>query len=282
MFITGHCLVKNESRFIWYAVMSAIKHLDELLIWDTGSTDLTLKIIEGIKKDRSVQNKIQFRKFKPSVFEEEEYRQKMLNETKGDWIFVLDGDEIWWEDSIRQVIQVIRSEGDKIESIVVPVYNCVGDLFHYQEEKAGRYRLADKVGHLNLRAFRRTIPGLAWSGGYGVGGWVDKDGRRIQDRKKSKIKFLDCPYLHMTHLTRSLKKRKDKLVVKREKKFKHELGIPFPGDFYYPEVFFRPRPEIVPYPWETTDLKYKFRAFFETPLKKVYRRTLLPFKKHGY
>jgi len=169
MIISAHTLVKNEEKFIWYTIMSAIKHLDEILIWDTGSTDSTIEIIEEIRKDTSIKDKIHLRKFKPGFFKEEEFRQKMLTETKGNWIFVLDGDEIWWEDSIRRVTRVIRGSGDKIESIVVPTYNPVGDLFHYQEERAGRYRLAGKVGHLNLRAFSRSIPGLAWSGEYGVG-----------------------------------------------------------------------------------------------------------------
>ena len=282
MIISGHCLIKDESRFIWYAIMSVINHLDKLLIWDTGSSDTTIEIIRQVSKVKLLQNKIQLKEFKPKVFKEEEYRQNMLNETKGDWIFTLDGDEIWWEDSIKGVMKALRNPGDKIESIVMPTYNPVGDLFHYQEESAGRYKLAGKIGHLNLRAFSRSIPGLAWSGKYGMGGWIDKDGRRIQDREKSKIKFLNCPYMHTSFLKRSLEEGIDKKVYKRKKKFKYELGIPFSKDFYYPEVFFRPRPEIVPSVWETTNFSYNFRAFFETPMRKVYRRTILPFKKHGY
>jgi len=72
------------------------------------------------------------------------------------------------------------------------------------------------------------------------------------------------------------------LVYKRAKKLKYELGSALPPDFYYPEVFFRDRSKIVPSIWQPMDFKFKLRAFFETPLRKIYRRTLLKYKKHGY
>jgi hypothetical protein len=53
---------------------------------------------------------------------------------------------------------------------------------------------------------------------------------------------------------------------------KHELGNPFPLDYYYPEVFFRDRPKVVPSPWEKMERAFLLRAFLETPLRKVKRR----------
>jgi len=77
--------------------------------------------------------------------------------------------------------------------------------------------------------------------------------------------FLEEKYLHASFLTRSSKDLK---------KIKYEIGEIFPKDFYYPEVFFKPRPDIVPSPWKSMDLKYKFRAFIETPFKKLKRRLI--------
>ena len=48
MKIWAHTLVMNEDRFIWYAVMSVIDYVDKILIFDTGSTDGTVRIIKGI------------------------------------------------------------------------------------------------------------------------------------------------------------------------------------------------------------------------------------------
>ncbi|MFZ5932853.1 MAG: hypothetical protein ACOYT7_02135 [Patescibacteria group bacterium] len=309
MKITAHILTKNEARFIWYSVMSVIKYVDRVRLWDTGSTDGTLEIIEEIAKTREAKAKevFQVKKLSLEKFREGELRgqmlgedvdsiseeapaelafslarQKMLEATSAPWFIVVDADEIWWEESIKKLTDTIRERADELESIVVPTINPVGDVFHYQEREAGRYYLAGRVGHLNLRAVNRAVPGLASRGRHGTWGWVDSEGKMIQDRDPKKILYLDTPYLHATHLKRAGKEGLDQEVIKRAKKLKYELGIPFPRDFYYPEVFFRPRPEIVPSPWGSINFPYKFRAFFETPLKKIYRRTILPFEKHGY
>jgi len=292
MMISAHVLVKNEARFLWYSVMSVINYVDRVRLWDTGSTDDTRKIIRELQNSKEGQNKIFFKQEILHYFNEERARQimlaedfqvarqNMLNVTTADWFMVVDGDEIWWNNSIKQVTDFMRRNGERYESIVVPTVNVVGDMFHYQEKQAGKYHLLGKVGHYNLRAINRDIPGLKSLGRHGLWGWADENNTMIQDRDQAKIKFLDAPYLHTTHLRRSGIKIKDKEVVKRIRKFKYEIGIDFPRDYYYPEVFFRPRPNVVPSPWKTMGPGYTFRAFFETPLRKINRR-IMP-TKVGY
>src|SRR3989344_7514017 len=200
--ITAHCLVKNEARFVWFAVMSVIEHVDKILLCDTGSTDETVDIIkEIIKADNG--KKVDFRvvgEVDPEGFTK--VRQQMLDATKTDWFIVVDGDEIWWQDSIRNLVSVIQKKGDRIESIVVPTINLIGDVFHFQDPQAGQYELAGRKGHLALRGVNRLIPGLKSERPHGKWGWTDGDGRMIQDRDKGKILFVDAPYLHATHLPR--------------------------------------------------------------------------------
>lgn len=284
MKITAHVLVKNEARFIWYSVMSVIKYVDRVMIWDTGSSDGTLEIIEEIAKTPEAKAKdiFQVKKLNLEKFDEAQLRGQMLKEATADWFIVVDADEIWWDDSIRVLTETIRSKGEKFESIVVPTINLVGDLYHYQEASAGRYHLAGRIGHYNLRAVRRTISGLASKGEHGRWGWVDEEGKMIQEKDPSKILYLEAPYLHTTFLKRAGKEELDKEVFKRQRKLKYELGISFPHDFYYPEVFFRPKPDLVPSLWRPTNFRYNFRAFFETPLRKVKRRLFLKYAKHGY
>lgn len=270
--IWAHTLVRNEEKWMWFSVMSVIDYVDRVLLWDMESEDDTPKIANWIKS--KYPDKVDFRKV-PKVNSEgfSKVRQQMLDETRSDWFLVVDGDEIWWDGSIGRLRKVIDSKAaQNKESIVVPIVNLVGDIFHYQEEAAGRYSLAGKRGHYALRGINRNIPGLSSSKPHGTWGWTDKDGKMIQDRDLNKILFVDTPYLHATHLPRAGTLKYDKQVIKRSQKLKYEIGESFPRDYYYPEVLFRKKPDVVPTPWKVMKKAFYYQALFETPLRKLKRR----------
>lgn len=256
MKITAHTLVRNEENFVWYAINSVINCVDEIFVWDMGSTDKTVEIIQSIKD-----KKVKFRQINGKV---EVARQDMLRETTADWIFILDGDEIWSDSAISNLQNSIYTAPTDIEAIVSPNYMLVGDMYHYQESKAGRYKIGDRMGNLNIRAIRNT-PGLHVDGEYPNEAFVTMDENKVQDLPSEKILFADEHYLHASFLKRT---------SMSESKYKYELGLEFSKDYYYPEVFFRDRPNIVPLPWTTTSLEYKIRAVVETPLKKLKRRLI--------
>jgi len=269
--IWAHVLVKNEERYVWYAVTSVIDFVDKVLLWDTGSTDKTPKIIKEIQK--RYPGKIDFKEFgdvTPQGYTD--LRQKMLEETASDWFMILDGDEVWWEESIKEVVKRIQTKGDRMESVVVKMFLPIGDIYHYQEEAAGMYKIDGRTGHLTIRFINRSIPGLYTAKPHGQHGYYDENGVLIQDRSAAKRMFIDRSYMHLTHLIRSSGLMEDRKVPKRDIKYKYELGRPFPKDFCYPEVFFRPKPEIVASPWERISVKYFSRALIETPLRKLKRR----------
>jgi len=246
MKIVAHCLVKNEEKFIWYALNSVIDYVDEILVWDNGSSDKSKSVIQSISN-----SKIKYaRVLGPAA----KVRQKMLEATEADWILLLDGDEIWFDSSIKYLVSSIQSNFD---CVVVPNYMLIGDIFHYQEEKAGRYQIAGKKGHYNIRAIRFT-PGLKVKGTFPNEAYVTGQGVKVQDLPEERILFLNTPYLHTSFLKRR----------------KYELGEEFPKDFFYPEVFFKDRPKLVPSPWQTMKAGYKFRAMLETPVKKLKRRLI--------
>lgn len=251
MKITAQMIVKNEENFVWYAINSVIDYIDKMMIWDQGSTDKTIQIIKTIDNP-----KIIFKRVSESV---ETLRQKMLKETNSDWIFILDGDEIWYESSIEYLVSSIKGNFD---CVVVPNYMMIGDIFHYQESTAGKYKIGGKVGHYNIRAVRKT-EGLHIEGVYPNEAYVTKEGIKVQDLDKERILFLDEPYLHASFLNRS---------SKDGKKIKYEIGESFPNDLYFPEAFFVSRPDNIPSPWKSAELTYKLRAGIETPLKKLKRR----------
>lgn len=260
--IWGNCIVKNEDKFLWFALTSVVDYLDKLLVWDTGSSDATVEIIKLVQKQKP--NKIEFKQFGTKGAKGiTNLRQKMLSQTKSDWILILDGDEVWWKNSISKIISVIEKQGDNLYAIVTPVINLVGDIYHYQEEKAGEYMFLGRKGHFNLRAISKNTPGLHVKNDYPLEAFCEVSGKPIQEIA-DKIKIIDAPYLHFTHLQRS--------TVAINKKLKYELGIPFPKNFKYPEVFYEKYPDFILSPWVRRSKNYTLRAFVETPFKRLKRR----------
>ncbi len=278
--ITAHTLVQNEEKYLWFSVMSVIDFVDKVFIWDTGSVDRTVEIVKYIQRARP--GKVYFKevgKVDPNEFTK--IRQDMLKETKSDWLMILDGDEVWWEDSIKDVISTINERGDLLDSIVNRYINLVGDIYHHQDDSAGQYKIDGKKGYLTIRAMNRNIEGLNVGRPHGQQGFFNKEGILIQQMDPKRRVFLDkFTNLHFTNLPRS-SRQFDEKVPKRKMKYKYELGKSFPLNFYYPEVFFREYPKIVDSPWIRRSSKYIMRASIETPLKSLKRRLLVNLKS-GY
>jgi glycosyltransferase involved in cell wall biosynthesis len=268
MIIYAHTLFKNSEKWLWFSVTSVINHVDKVLLWDTGSTDNSWQIAKLLKDKYG--DKIDLKQY-GEVTTETFYkaRQEMLDATDADWFILVDDDEIWWEESISNLKLKINNSKDT-EAFVVPTINLVGDIFHKQADSAGRYKFGDKVGHFNLRAVKRNIEGLHSVGSHGVWGWADKDGKQIQVRNTFKI--INAPYLHTTFLPRSKDLQNINNVPKRLKKIKYEIGNRLPLDYYFPESFFKERPEFIESPWKNMTFFYRLRAMLETPFKKIKRR----------
>jgi glycosyltransferase involved in cell wall biosynthesis len=260
MKITANVLVKNEDNFIWFAINSIIDQVDEIIVWDTGSSDKTREVVKSIKSE-----KVKLvEKGERNAIELSKLRQEMLAESNCDWVFILDGDEIWWDKTIREEI---KKAGNK-SVIVSKTKMLIGDIFHFQDENAGRYNILGKVGHYNIRLFRRDIKGLHVSGIYPDEAYRDINEVSLQNLE-NEIYFSDQEYIHASHLQRSSENnRKDSHGYK----LKYEMGSEFPLDFYYPEVLFRPRPAMVTDPWEIMDFDYKMRAYLVTPMKNIKRK----------
>lgn len=267
--IIVHCLVKNEERFIWYALQSVLPYVNHIMVWDTGSTDKTLDIIRSVKS-----SKISLKTFKSvSATLHTKLRQQMLQATpkgKYDWLMILDGDEVWAKESIKNTTQFARNHPD-YESIIVRTHNLIGDIYHRLPESAGHYHLAGHTGHLNLRFISlKNIPGLNVSKPHGQQGFFDRDGNLIQNRDPKKQKFFDIYYHHATHLQRSSSTENDHQVVKRSLKKKIEIGSRIP-DNQIPEVFFQDHQSIVPDVTKPAPLSFWLVALFITPVKFIKR-----------
>lgn len=261
--IWANTIVNNEENFIWFSLMSVVDFVDKIIVWDTGSNDKTVQIINEVIKIKG--NKIDFKQVgQVDKFEFSKMRQVMLEQSNCDWILILDGDEIWWKDSIRKLINQINKSPEK-DGIVVPMVVPAGDIYHIQEEKAGKYKIHGRTGHLSLKAINKKIRGLYVDWPYGKEGYFDKEKNLVQERKD--IIFLEAPFLHTTHLKRSGVKRKSE-------KYKLELGDKVSENFSFPEVFYREHPALVKSPWDKISGAELFRAKLLTPIRKLKRRIL--------
>ncbi|MBI2128538.1 MAG: glycosyltransferase [Nitrosarchaeum sp.] len=207
-------------------------------------------------------------------------RQKMLDETKGDWLLILDGDEVWWRDSVKKIVETIQREGKDLDSLVMPYYNIIGDIYHFQEEEAGQYKIDDRKGHINTRVVNRNIQGLHFDKPYGQESLFDKNNTLIQERSPNKRKFLDSPYMHFTNMVRSSSSKQDQTVLKRGFKYKYELGKAFPKNFKYPEVFYMDFPKFIPSPWVKRSKSYLIKSAILTGPRWLKRRLIT--SKSGY
>lgn len=277
--IIVHTLVKNEENYIWFSVGSVIDYVDKVFIWDTGSSDKTVEIIHEIEKKHP--GKVYFKEVgNVDINEFTSIRQGMLDESDCDWIILVDGDEVWWDEKIRDVISIINDKGDQLDSIVTKYINLVGDIYHFQADSVGRYNIDSHRGFLTVRAMNRRIDGLNVGKPHGQQGFFNGQGNLVQHLDPKKRVHIDgFTNLHFTNLIRS--SSGDEKVPKRIMKHKFELGESFLPDFYYPEIFFKPRPKIVPSPWQNRDAGYVFRAELESPLKCL-KRSFLTSNKSGY
>ncbi len=252
--LTVHMIVYNEDQWVWYAIQSVLPYVDKLIIYDTGSTDKTVDIIRSIKSA-----KISFsEKGRVEANTLVKLRNQQIKATTSDWFLLVDGDEVWPKKSIQELIKLLPSLPSNKIAVVVKAKIPLADLYHYQDESAGRYKLLAKVGHYNIRAYRKTS-GYLWKGTYPLEAYIDSEGKSINNQDDKLVFLQSYEYWHLRHLQRSSVNPKKKL----------EIGSAIQAKL--PEVFEHERPKGVPSPWVSFMWWEQLIAFCLTPLLSLKR-----------
>ena len=260
-------VVKNEDRFIWFAITSILPFVDELRICDTGSTDQTVKIISKIKdkKIKFSQNNVNTRADIGKV------RQLQLDQSNSDWILLIDGDEVYPDYLLSEITGILEKTGNRLEGIVVGRFDLLGDIYHYQDNSAGFYDLWGKKGHFALRLInKKNIPGLHIEGIYPYEGYYDKKGKEIISHCASKFYFTKGCLHHAMYLQRSSLNARLSDTFNRFK-YKIEKGIRLTPQ-NIPRVFYGAIPVGVPDVRAYRPVCYELVAEILTPIKKLKRR----------
>lgn len=213
--ITLHAIVQNEERFIKPALLAALssRKVVRALVWDTGSTDGTVKQILSISDKR-----IDFsEKGKVDRMGLVNLRNEQLKLTKTPWFLLVDGDEIWPEKNLQRLILTMEQCGDSTIALVCRTRNVVGDIFHYLPDSEGHYQIGPWKGHLNIRAIR-NLSELTVKGKY-PNEWYEFENKKIQDQP-ARLKFVNTWYVHTTHLGRSGNWFSELSTIDRMKKHK--------------------------------------------------------------
>src|SRR3989338_11051585 len=99
-------IVKNEDRFVWYAVNSVLPFVSRFLITDTGSTDKTGQIIKSIKSPKITI----FTKKNASPGLLTKYRQQQTDMVKSGWMWIVDADEVYPQKTAEKITLTINRQ----------------------------------------------------------------------------------------------------------------------------------------------------------------------------
>ena len=159
--LTAHIMVRNEP-FVWYAVQSVYQYVDEILLWDTGSTDAhTLADITLLVRE-DFDQKIRFKSVSIDVDETgwsegrvAEYqakgrgkhtkgivRQEMIEATRTEWFLIVDGDEVHYRSGIARIAELIHKGRPKnlLCGAIPLIWFCEPTVFFRQSWSGRAFR----------------------------------------------------------------------------------------------------------------------------------------------
>jgi GT2 family glycosyltransferase/tetratricopeptide (TPR) repeat protein len=165
--ISACLIMKDESKFILQCIDSLRKFADEIVIYDTGSTDDSVnlarmagaRVIEGYWDD-----------------DFSRARNEALNECHGEWILHIDADETLEVRDKKTAMAHLR-EAKTPDALLIPITN------HGDAVTGGR------IGHQAVRLFRRA--NQHWKGRL-----HEQVALRDSDNK---IEAADFPFIHINH-----------------------------------------------------------------------------------
>jgi len=196
--ITAHCIVRNDENFVYFAIESVINYVDYVIVFDTGSTDTTEQVVKKLVE--KYPDKITFKqKGIQTKASHTDLRQEMLEMTTTDWFMILDGDEVWTERGIKEIVETIQKP-DAHHWMIAPYYLCVGDVYHtYYKEKYEPWY--GKTGFYTPRVIKMN-PDIEWRGDYELDTLYYKStGKHVYTNDD--MYFLKSKFWHLTHLARS-------------------------------------------------------------------------------
>jgi len=146
MTVGGICVVRNEERWVYYALKSISRYVDNFVIIDNMSTDRTPYEIGRAR--------LEFSRKEGTV---KDLRNEAAKLTGCDWIWWIDGDEVWCENSADVVMKSITKYNDdsSVSILNTQLYRFIDDRFHYD----GRiYRMPRIYRNADVKMYGQSFP----------------------------------------------------------------------------------------------------------------------------
>lgn len=139
---TLQVMVRDEYWTIWEALMSTLPYVEAAVVFDTGSTDGTVDLIQDVMK--RYPGKVQLiqkdlpnmqpwgvtgKPFVPSI-EVGSVRNVMRDASKTELLLTVDADEVYPRDAMRALVAGLNSFGKNLDCAYVPLHWFGNDIKH--------------------------------------------------------------------------------------------------------------------------------------------------------
>jgi glycosyltransferase involved in cell wall biosynthesis len=176
----------NGEDLIEKALQAVLPYVQEAVVCDTGSTDNTINILGELKKEfpclniyqNSIQHLGEVWSDSPIDAAIADILNEMKNITKSKWILRVDDDEIFPEDTMKEIIDLEPTELAYAFSFI----HFEGD--HIIDPRFHKIMLATRLF--------KNIPEIRWNGVFGKEA-LAYNGKRYSAKK---CKILNNPFLH--------------------------------------------------------------------------------------
>lgn len=194
--ISANIVVKNEEEYLERVLIQVFKLADEILICDTGSTDSTLEIIKKFPKVILIQG----------IDRVCDARNKLLEKSTGDWIWIVDGDEVWPDEELAKLCLLFKQYPDvKAFGFTFKQMMPFGEAEH----NARTIRLVKKT------------ESLRWEGLFPLEILIDDLGKiTTSNNPRKDIKFIsDIKFIHYSGIKKSQWREKQPKKYLKAKQF---------------------------------------------------------------
>lgn len=112
--LTPVILVCNDEYWLPYSLESLAGHFNRFVIYDVGSTDRTKDIIDWFaqKEKKRADLFIRYLPFVPPVVQGA-FRNSMIAEAESEWYFIVDADEIYKPEALRNIVRSVNDRTDE-------------------------------------------------------------------------------------------------------------------------------------------------------------------------